>query len=241
MPPLASNYPLSTLRPQLRRALLDLVDPYTWDDATLTACLQQAAVEHGYAFPALVARRFNVTDGLQAFDVTTMALQAAEDDTTTSVNCQVVVVTRVELPTGTVLPEDPGQSSDPAGSRSARYKQGYRVRGGHLTFTNPAAGDEVGTGTLRIEWLQTYSMPDDSDPLNDIPWNGPGTDLPLLLLYAKRAAYQRLGEWQARDGIILQKTRAVNVESLIALCDAEIDRAVAVRRRRNVRGRTLDI
>jgi hypothetical protein len=99
----------------------------------------------------------------------------------------------------------------------------------------------VGTGTLRIEWLQTYSMPDDSDPLNDIPWNGPGTDLPLLLLYAKRAAYQRLGEWQARDGIVQQQARAVNVANLIALCDAEIDRAVAVRRRRNVRGRTLDI
>jgi hypothetical protein len=241
MPPLYSNLHLSDLRSKLRRALLDLVDPYTWDDDTLSVCIQQASLEHSYQFPALAARRFTVTEGLQVFDVAAMALAESETDTGTAANSSVLIVQRVELPTGTVLPEDPGQSSDPANARSSTYKQGYRGRGGHITLTNPASGNEVGTNTLRLEWLQTYAMPDDSDPLTEVVWNGPVVDVPLLLLYAKRAAYQRLGEWQARDGIILQQTRAVNVEGLIALIDAELDRAIKVRRVRNVRGRTLDI
>jgi hypothetical protein len=170
----------------LRRTLADRVDPYTWDDATLTACIQQAAIEHGYQFPALVARRFPLAAGAQTFDVGPMVLAVGEDDTTSLANSGVLVVQRVELPVGRVLPEDGGQSSDPAGSRSSTYKQGYRVRGGHITFTNPASGDEVGAATLRVEWLQTYSMPDDSDPLQEVLWNGPVTDLPLLLLYARR-------------------------------------------------------
>jgi hypothetical protein len=98
MPPLYSNLHLSDLRSKLRRALLDLVDPYTWDDDTLSVCIQQASLEHSYQFPALAARRFTVTEGLQTFDVTAMVLQEPETDTGTAANSEVLVVTRVELP-----------------------------------------------------------------------------------------------------------------------------------------------
>jgi hypothetical protein len=238
---LAGMYSVADLVGRLRVALADLVDPYTWDDASLGDCIQQAVTEHSYQFPAQAAHRFSVGAGAQVFDITAKDPTVAEEGSLgDAVNAEVITITRVELPVGTPLPADPGQSTDPAGSSSTRYKQGYRARGGRITLTNPASGPEVGTFTMRVEWLQTYNLPYDAG-LSSVPWNGPVLDVPLLLLYAKRAAYQRLGEWQARDGIVLQQARAVNVESLVALLDKELDRAIAVRRLRNVRGRTLDI
>jgi hypothetical protein len=238
---LAGTYSVADLVARLRGALADRVDPYTWDDASLSDCVQQATTEHSYQFPAQAAHRFSVAAGTQVFDITAKDPTFPEEGSLgAAVNAEVITITRVELPVGTPLPADPGQSTDPAGSSSTRYKQGYRARGGRITLTNPASGAEVGTYVMRVEWLQTYNLPYDAG-LSSVPWNGPVLDLPLLLLYAKRAAYQRLGEWQARDGIILQQARAVNVAALIALLDQELDRAIQVRRLRNVRSRPMDI
>jgi hypothetical protein len=238
---LAGSYTLADLTTRLRVALADRVDPYTWADDSLAACLYQAATEHGYQFPAQAAHRYSVTAEAQVFDITAKDPSFGETGSLgDAINAEVILITRVELPVGTPLPLDPGQSTDPAGSRSSTYKQGYRARGGRITLTNPASGPEVGTYTMRVEWLQTYNLPY-GDGITGVPWNGPVLDLPLLLLYAKRAAYQQLGEWQARDGIVLQQARAVNVESLISLLDKELDRAIKVRRLRNVRSRPLDI
>ena len=238
---LVGSYTLAALTDKLRVALADRVDPYTWDDDSLADCIAQGATEHGYQFPAQAAHRYSVAEEAQVFDITAKDPSFGETGSLgDAINAEVITITRVELPAGTPLPVDPGQSTDPAGSRSTTYKQGYRARGGRITLTNPASGAEVGTYTMRVEWLQTYNLPY-GDAITGVPWNGPVLDVPLLLLYAKRAAYQKLGEWQARDGIVTQQARAVNVESLMGLVDKELDRAITVRRLRNVRGRTLDI
>jgi hypothetical protein len=117
-------------------------------------------------------------------------------------------------------------------------------------LTNPASGDEVGSYTARVEYLQTYNIPLDS-PIT-ILWNGPDSDVPLLLLLARRFAYEALAEWQVRT----QGAEAdaatwglpsgtvgvhIDVPRIIQSLEAQIKRAIDARKQRALRSRTLDI
>ncbi len=238
----------TALRAMLRAALLDTTAPLLWSDMALDGAIDEAVTAHSYQFPCPVAARYSLGPGQQVVNIvpTDPALPEDVPVPVGTINCDVIGVQRAELPVGTPLPPDPGQSTDPAASGSARYRQGYRWRGHTLVLHNPASGDEVGSYTLRVEYLQTYNIPLDT-PIT-IAWNGPDSDVPLLLLLAKRAAYQLLAEWQIRTQGATPPTLPsgsslahIAVPPILAALEVEIARALAYRRLRSQRSRALDI
>ena len=243
-----SAYLLSALVTQLRGVLMDTVQPYQWPDAALQQAIWEATAQHSFLFPRERRLAYDVSDGLTAIAIypvdtapsTTSSpptgLQTGDDaGPAGDGSAQLITVQRVEMPPGTPLPEDGGQTTDPADSGSTVYAQGYRWRDGFIYFRNAASGDEVGSLKLIIELLQTYSQPDVG---GSYKWDGPVHDLPLLMLIAQKAAYQQLATWQARD---LTDVSKVPVAAILDRLEVEIQRAITVRKRRTVRSRTLEI
>ena len=245
---MSQAYRLSELVALLRPVLMDSVAPYQWPDAALQQAIQEATAQHSFLFPRERRLAYDVTAGLTAIAIYPVdtapsvlsdppaGLETGDDaGPAGGGQAQLISVQRVELPPGTPLPEDGGQTTDPAASGSTTYTQGYRWRDGFLYFRNPASGDEVGSLKLIVELLQTYSQP---DAAGSYKWDGPVHDLPLLLALAQRAAYQQLATWQARD---LVDTSKANVPAILAGLETEITRAIRIRARRAVRSRTLEI
>jgi len=231
---------LTDLRGQLRGLLLDSTAPQVWSDAVLTHCLAEAIAEHSFQFPAQAVAALSLSAGQTAVPLYALPAelpQADPADPTGSATqaAQILGVLRVELPAGIVLPDDPGQATDPAASGSAQYRQAYRWRAGWIYLRNGASGAEVGAGTLRVELLQTWSVPNEA---GTITWDGPQYDLPLILLLAKRTAYQILAEWRARDDKLAQ---GIDPSLVLPSVDTAIGQAYALRLKRAIRSRTLDI
>ncbi len=231
---------LPVLRSQLRDLLLDAVGPQVWSDSALTHCLYEAIAEHSFQFPAQVTAKFSLSAGqteVPLYALPSQLPQALPLDPTGAATqaAQILGVLRVELPVGTVLPDDGGQATDPAASGSAIYRQAYRWRAGWIYLRNAAGGPEVGADTMRVELLQTWSVPSED---GTITWDGPAHDLPLLLLLAKRTAYQLLAEWRARDD---NASLGIDPTLVLPAVDVAIGQALAVRFKRAVRSRTLDI
>jgi hypothetical protein len=240
----------TALRTALRAALLDNTIPLLWSDVVLDQAIDEAVTAHSYLFPCPVAARYSLGPGQQVIHVVATDPAAAEDVPIPAgtINCDVIGIQRVEVPWKTVIPMDPGQSTDPAASGSNSYKQGWRLRGHNVMLTNPASGDEVGSYTARIEYLQTYNIPLDS-PIT-VAWNGPDSDVPLLLLLARRFAYEALAEWQVRTqgasstgwiGASGSVDLHIDVPRIIDSLERQIKRAIDARKTRALRSRTLDI
>jgi len=100
----------------------------------------------------------------------------------------------------------------------------------------PAAGGGEGAETdanaLVVAATQTWDLPDDGGNT----WNGPSADLSLLLLLARRNAYQQLAEWQARAQGLTTPTIAgsssnvhLDVPPILAALEVQIRRALDLR------------
>lgn len=213
---------LPVLRAGLRAVLLDTVPPYVWPVGLLDEALLEAVAEHGYLFPQQVRHKYETVLGQQT------QVPRVEPAAT------LIAVQWVELPVGTPLPEDPRQSTDPAGSGSLRYKQAWWHRGGAVYFHNPLSGREVGVNVLVIEHTQTWGRPGLTDE-----WSGSVADLPLLSLLAQRRAYTQLIALLARD--LAPGAERWNLPAILGSLDAEIARAIRTRQRQAVRSRPLDI
>jgi hypothetical protein len=113
------------LRTSLRAVLLDTTAPLLWSDVVLDQAIDEAVTAHSYLFPCPVAARYSLGPGQQVINVVPTDPAADEDEGIPpgTINCDVIGIQRVEVPWKTVIPMDPGQSTDPAGSRSNTYKQ----------------------------------------------------------------------------------------------------------------------
>lgn len=221
---------LADLRTNLRISLQDTAAPFQWPDNVLHLCLWEAITEHSYLFPWRFELSFPVAADQTVFE---LAPTSPDPTDTNPEGIQILGVIRVELPAGTQIPEDVPQTSDPAGSRARRTGQAWRLRGTEIVLHNPASGAEtLGILPLRVEFLRTWIRPGATGNA----WNGPPNDLPLVDLLAQRLAYERLRGWRARDGAAVD-----SVAAAIAALDADIARAVQIRRLRAVRSRTIDI
>lgn len=235
----------SDLRLGLRQALRDTAAPPLWTDEVIDQCIDEAVAGHSLLFPQPRTVYAALAAGARAvvlYPVTDPGITALSATPTAAAD--LIAVQAVELPVGTPIPEAPAQSTDPAGSGSTHYRQGWRWRGHTIELRNPAAGAEVGTGTMRIDFLQTYNRPDDAG----ITWDGPNLDVPLLLLLAKRAAYQALAEWQVRAQGLAPATVDdslanihLDVSPILADLERQIATAIRLRQTRSIRSRSLDI
>ncbi|HMA37331.1 MAG TPA: hypothetical protein VKY74_22960 [Chloroflexia bacterium] len=241
---------LAELRAALRASLIDLESPPLWPDAVLDGCLDEAIAAHSYLFPWPTTVVFDVAPGAQLFVVYPLITAGpgppgyGPAPLLPSAAADLISIQAVELPLGTPVPPDPWQSTDPANSGSGRYRQGYRWRANLLQLRNPASGPEVGPGRLRLAILQTYWRP--AAPAD--VWNGPAGDQSLLILLAKRAAYQLLAEWQARTQGLTPATVPgpglnlhLAIPPILAALEVQIARAITLRQQRNTRSRALDI
>ena len=219
----------------LRAQLLDATAPYLWSDTVLEACTVDAVRQHSFLFPRSSLQAYDVTAGQQT--ITLSPSNAAETPDVTA-NGEVFAVLGVELPAGTPIPLDRWDSTAASRSSASRTANGYRWQGKFLRLRNPAAGAEVGPGTLSVEIWQTWDEPDAATT----PWNGPRADYSLVLLLAKRAAYQLLAEWQAREQGIDPQTVTVptgdqlvghiDVAAILAALEVQITRELTLRARR---------
>ncbi|MGI8587709.1 MAG: hypothetical protein ACR2M0_08495 [Chloroflexia bacterium] len=232
------------LRTQLRSSLLDITPPLLWTDDVLNQCIAEAVTTHSLLFPFAATVDLPVALGQQSFSIYPVQNPGLLPPPVGEAD--LLAVQGVELPVGQPIPQDPWQSTDPAGSASSRYRQGWRVRSNTLTLRNPASGNEIGPATLRVELLQTWNLPDDGSGSS---WNGPVHDVPLLVLLSKRSAYQYLAEWQARDQGITPALAPsgsganlhIDVPPILVALEVQIDRALKLRQQRNLRSRALDI
>src|SRR5439155_11396771 len=94
-----------------------------------------------------------------------------------------------------------------------------------------ASGAEVGAAALVVVLAQTWTLPDATNG-----WNGPASDVSLLLLLAKRNAYQSLAEWQVREQGLSTPTVGsgntnvhIDVPPILAALEVQIQRAIALR------------
>jgi hypothetical protein len=223
-------YSLTDLRGQLRAAL-DEATPSLWPDAALDVALAAAVAAHSHLFPQRVAAAIDVVDGQQDYPVYPLLDPASGVQRTPPAGVDLIRVEAAELPPGAPLPEDaPGAT--PARPRAGRADQGYTMIGGTLRLRRLPAGGEIGAGLLRVILRQTYNWPDDSG----VTWNGPAHDLPLVLLLAKRAAYQFVAERQVAAQGTAAATGAsgaidlhIAVPAILASLEVEIARAIAAR------------
>ncbi len=230
---------LDPFRTDLRALLLDSAPPYQWPDAALDQALWEALAEYGTLFPRVTTLTLDVAPGQRAF---TLLLATPVGEAVVQ-SADILGINRVAL-AARVLPVDPSQASDPAGTRPSHPGQAYRLADSGsgaavLWLTNPPAGDEVGPGRLQVECSATVTRPAPDAPT--IGWGGPATDRALLLLLAARLAYTTLAAWQARDGRPLPPGSAAAVPAAATLLDSQLTRALLARRSRAVRSRTLDL
>jgi hypothetical protein len=220
----------------LRTLLLKLIDDSggtLWNNDQLNQGLWEGVAQHSYLFPAPNRVKYTTVAGM------------TEQLVTNTAGTRFLGVGRVELPAGTPIPEDPRQSSDPAGSSSARYRQAWWWRNGTVYFRNALVGAEVGANLLIIEHLETYVFPDAADVR---AWSGSEWDLSLLMLLAQRSLWQELAGRQAGGQGLTTPTIAgtstnvhIDIPPILAALEVEIARALMARRRRAVRSRPLDI
>jgi hypothetical protein len=213
----------------LRTALGDTTIPYLWDDPTLEQCVADAVNEHSFEYPRLTYGRYALTAGQQEVALAPVGGAGLPDPAAPS---DLVAVVGVELPPGTPIPADAWGSAAPAGAAASRAAQGYRARPGVVRLRVPASGAEVGPATLVVAATQTWDLPD----TGGTAWNGPAADLSLLLLLARRAAYQTLAEWQARAQGLTTPTIAgtssnvhIDVPPILAALEVQIRRALDLR------------
>ena len=201
------------LRGALRAALGDTDDAALWSDTVLDQALDEAIAEHAHLFPAATVLWQSVEAGITEVQIfpsgdagegATVAQPASTGATDIPApppgTRDILSVQGVWLQ-GARLPDDGWAATGPAGT--GPYAQGYAWRGNYLYFRNPLSSAEAGPGALRVALLQSYNLPSADDLLL---WNGPALDLPLLLLLARRGAYQLLGEWQIRHQGLEQAT-----------------------------------
>lgn len=222
-----ATYDLADWRARLRIALGDGTSPYLWDDDTLDQCTLTAITDHALLLPHLVRRAYSVVLGAQEFALT---VTTAGD---------LLGVVGVEL-AGVPLPLRDLQSTGPARSAASRavradgLPQGYSVRDVTLRLRQPASAAETGTNVLVVWQVETYALPD-----SGTVWTGPVSDVPLVLLLARRAAYQILAEWQARTQGLTTPTIAsgstnvhLDIPPILAALEVEIQRALDLRKAR---------
>jgi hypothetical protein len=194
-------YDRGTIRTALREALRDTTAPLFWTDVALDQCLDAAVAEHSGWFPCPVAARYSLGLGQERVNIVPTDPALAEDVPVPvgTLDCDVMRITRVQFKAGAAWEEWPQDRQPPGGpalSGSSRKANGWRARG-HWLYLRPAiTAGQAGSYVLRVEYLQTWNRPAMA-PL-PIEWNGPADHRPLLLLLAQRAAYQMLGNWQAR-------------------------------------------
>lgn len=219
----------------LRRQLLDTVAPFVWADQTLALCVVEACNEHSLIYPRMVRGVADVINGQQEFDLWPVVASGLMDAPTPVDNAEVIALVGVELPAGTPICEDRWNSTTPARSTSSRGTQGYRWRQGLIRLRNPASGLEVGGGKLVIELIQTWNS-----PINEgDSWNGPESDRGLILMLARRNAYQMLAEWQIREQGVGAETIPsgntwlhIDIAPILAALEVQITRALDVRANR---------
>lgn len=213
----------------LRTALGDTAGPpFLWDDATLAQCVTEAVNEHSWLYPRLTAGLYAVGVGQQEVALAAVGPGGGPDP---AAPAALLAVVGVELPVGTPIPADAWGSTAAAGAAASRARQGYRSRYGVLRLRVPASGAETGPAALLVAATQTWDAPDATTP-----WNGPLPDLALLVLLARRAAYQLLAEWQARAQGLTTPTIAgsstnvhIDVPPILAALEVQITRALALR------------
>jgi hypothetical protein len=194
-------YDRGTIRTALREALRDTTAPLFWTDTALDQCIDLAVAEHSGWFPCPVAARYSLGVGYERVNIVPTDPALAEDVPVPvgTLDCDVMRITRVQIQASGAWQEWPQDKQPPGGpalSGSSRQSNGWRARG-HWLYLRPAiTAGQAGSYVLRVEYLQSWNRPANS-PL-PIEWNAPADHRPLLLLLAQRAAYQLLGNWQAR-------------------------------------------
>lgn len=243
-----ADYDLADWEARLREALLIVPGlPVTWGDDTLGSCALAGITDHSFLFPWLTRATYVVDDGQQDWLIypvsgpTTDPAPVSNPEATSAAD--LIAVVGVELPRGTPIPQGAFTTTPPAGSAASRalradaQAQGYVWHAGQLHLRQPATGDEVGDDQLLVTQAQTWLLPDLD---NTIAWNGPVADVPLVLLLAKRAAYETLAEWQVRiqgfdpATIIAPDTNIhIDVPPILAALEVQIARALELRANRS--------
>lgn len=227
------------LRTELRALLYDDVAPTVWSDAALDSCVREAWAEHSYLFPWSVLIQIGLTVRSNNYTVEplTLGYSAPTDGRPLT---DLIGVQAVEYPFLTPLPYDGRAQSNPTGNRMQITGQGWYVEGDQLYLTNLPTQADVDRSALYIYATQTWIRPCDSV---GALWNGPASDVELLLLLAKRQAYQLIGEWQQRNQYVTpdDPISRMTVGGVLQTLTQQINAAITFRRRRLVRSRALDI
>ncbi len=219
----------------LRALLLDTSAPYLWPDAPLARCITDACTAYSYLFPRLVRTVYDVAAGQQEIALSPAAGLAPGSPPTPPppgpAAADLIRVLGVELPPGLPLPEDAWPSTPAAPSLASRSPQGYRWTPQLLRLRVPAAGAEVGAGTLAVVARQTWDTPTAA-----AAWNGPPSADGLVLLLAQRRAYGLLAGWQARAQGTAPATipsgssnSHIDLPPLLAALEIEIKREIEAR------------